>query len=195
MSLRRIRSALFVGTFAGSLVVGCSAQVGDSADPTESSSASVVVCGGFNKVKECTNEGHGGSLVCVCEDLAPIGPIATACTGAIPVPISLAGKGCTAGTWIKLENIGSIPIWECLASATVPPSIGVLGLPPCAYVGGLPVKPTDGSYCAATGATPLLSASCVGNAPPGYTYIYEYPVGNISIGTNCGGGCSRLAGP
>jgi hypothetical protein len=195
------RAAIVLGTVFSSLacVAGCTANVGAPEESASSTNEALVTCN-FNALPDCTREGVNGQLLCSCDPISPTGPVPGACSGRIAIPAGLAGKGCTAGTWIHIYNEGYTPLWECPAGVSLPLTLGVVAggasLPPCVIdSSGNPVQPADGSTCAWVMKSPLMADSCVANAESGWTYVAERQIAHVYIGTNCGGGCSKLAGP
>jgi hypothetical protein len=197
MSFRSIALASALVTSVACFA-GCTASVDNSDEASTRSSEALVTCG-FNQVPDCTNETVGGRPVCGCDDLAAPGVNPNACSGTIPVPSGLAGKGCTRGTWIWLPWENQVPMWECPVTASIPPALGVVGggtIAACTWVNGVPQVPADGTPCAATTTTHTIDDSCVGNPPDGWMFVIEQDLWHWPhkepIGTNCGGGCSRI---
>jgi hypothetical protein len=195
-----LRSTLVIGSLV-TLVAGCTANVESPEEHSTASSASMLRCGP-GQAASCDGEGPRGTMVCWCEDIASdltTGTNSAACTGTIAVPAALTGMGCTVGTWINLSPEGAVPIWKCNSTATFPQTVGVVAggtLPSCPWVDGEP-QPLNTSNpfdeCAAIYTSPYLSDSCWTDAPTGKTYVVERVLARRwSIGTNCGGGCSKF---
>lgn len=206
---------LFAGCsfVALALAVGCAAPVdtnpgSEGQGGTAREAYSTPPSCGFDYELQSSDEGPGGSTIYWCQQVAPTGTNASACSGAYSIPSSLVGQGCTKGTAMNLQSgtqcMSASPTFVCPAGMTVPKRLGVVGtsLPLCLLdANGIPI-PTD-KGCVSVGAFQAVSNSCVGPAPSdasapigAWEFVSEavFVTTNKAIGGSCGGSCATVGG-